>query len=447
MSDALEVYENQYKLYNDSKIQEEALFKAAVASYKLGDLENFTILRQEYGNIFKNEELFDNLSHIRAITLWKEKEYDQALYVIEAIKNSDRRKSALNTILAIDTKQTPAEISRRIIKNINSFDSFWSVSLMNRDLNTLNQLVQQNCYMLNIAGNNISSLDSISQLKKLNVLIAENNNITGLDPIKTLPLKRLIVARNPLKSVAVLKDHPTLKELIISGTKVSDLSELGSLELKELAISGTKITSLEPLNISRLNQLLMGYTQIKDLSPLRKAKKLNVLSLMRTQCNDLAPIKNLPIDSLSISVAKGIKVENLDIIGDLPLTTLHLQQFHYNDLAFLKRSKKIIRLKLIGSQAGSLKELFDGAPFMKTLRSLILINTKTHDVEFLASLNLIELKISPQKDQSLDFIAEMDKLLKLRIGKASYALPQIVQIKKLIKDTPTPITIKDLENL
>jgi len=47
MSDALEVYENQYKLYNDSKIQEEALFKAAVASYKLGDLDKFTKLRQE----------------------------------------------------------------------------------------------------------------------------------------------------------------------------------------------------------------------------------------------------------------------------------------------------------------------------------------------------------------------------------------------------------------
>ncbi len=119
-----------------------------------------------------------------------------------------------------------------------------------------------------------------------------NGNITTLEPLSILT---------------------NLKEIMASGTYVSDLKPLAELtNLVKLSVAGTRISSLEPLSsLSRLEELDLSDTPVDSLTGLNDLKNLRILSMDKTSVNDLDPLA--PISSLKIIYCDNTRIGKTDL--------------------------------------------------------------------------------------------------------------------------------------
>lgn len=128
---------------------------------------------------------------------------------------------------------------------------------------------------LNVASNNISSIDELEHSVLLNYLNIQNNKIKELDKLSGLS---------------------NLTILNASDNQITDISPISSLTLMEsLLLSNNKISSLEGLenltNLSNLN--LGGNKELSDISPLRNLTGLQCLIISETGVTDISPLYNL----------------------------------------------------------------------------------------------------------------------------------------------------------
>ena len=97
-----------------------------------------------------------------------------------------------------------------------------------------------------------------------------------------------------------------LKQLILAGTKVTDLSPLAGMPLEMLHLGGTKVTDLSSLRGMPLVELrLYGCTELTNLAPLAEAKQLTSVTLP-PKAKDIEFLRSLPkLAQLSFQVTNG----------------------------------------------------------------------------------------------------------------------------------------------
>ena len=173
---------------------------------------------------------------------------------------------------------------------------------------------------LDIKGQLIKNLETLSSLTKLRMLDLQYCNITDLSPLIALTdlgsLNLIYNNIDDLTSLSELKglynltlwidyipDLPPLSDIVeldrlelrfdLSYNFINDLSPLSQFtELKTLYLDYNSITDLSPLSsLVNLEQLTLGHNEISDLTPLSGLKKLNFLNLEENPITDWSPVK------------------------------------------------------------------------------------------------------------------------------------------------------------
>lgn len=137
-----------------------------------------------------------------------------------------------------------------------------------------------------------------------------------------------------------------LRRLVISGTKVVDLSPLADLKLLKTVYAGkTPVTDLSPLsNSNELVSLSFNDSAVEDIGGLAGLKKLRELNLADTAVRDISVFSKTPgIESLSL---RGTRVENFAPLGDLMhLKQLNLSSTSIDDFSFVQNCPNLTKLE------------------------------------------------------------------------------------------------------
>jgi Leucine-rich repeat (LRR) protein len=160
-------------------------------------------------------------------------------------------------------------------------------------------------------------------------LVLAGTKVTDLSPLRGLRLQVLDVSDTQVADLAPIAGMP-LKQLFIEGTNVADLSPLAGMRLEQIYLGRTKVTSLEGLRGAPLTMVNLVQTQVRDLSPLRGAP-LRSVWLNGTPVSDLSPLAGSPIQSLTIA---GTQVADIAPVRNMPsLERLHLADTPVTDLS------------------------------------------------------------------------------------------------------------------
>ena len=271
----------------------------------------------------------------------------------------------------------------RKISRLNA--SCWNISSL-EGLENLTRLEE-----LNLESNQVKDLKSLRGLKKLTYLNLRNNNIIHLDSlnfnaIKELPIRRLSLQYNV---------HDNLDGTQIKLSDISSLSQLKNLEVLELRDNG--ISELSPLvNLIKLEKLDLRENQIEDIAPLSELINLKELNLRDNKINDLSALSYLR-NLHYLNIHSNGNINSLEPIGDLTgLQTLILRNVPVgNTIGYIKEMINLKRLNIANckiTDISVLAALFSSGAFpneinKKEVKSNLLIsNNKKND----SNLNLSE---------------------------------------------------------
>ncbi|WP_020471496.1 protein kinase domain-containing protein [Zavarzinella formosa] len=183
-----------------------------------------------------------------------------------------------------------------------------------------------------------SRIADISALKgmSLKYLNCHHNKILDLSPLKESKLEFLNCEYNPLEDLTSLKGMP-LKSLELRSTRASDLEPLRGAPLELLVICDSRITKLDALRYMPLKKLDCAGAKVSDLTPLKDCPKLEWLSCVFTDIEDLSPIGKLPLKNFNCSVSRVTDLSPLKNSTNLEvLYCTHLPVSDFTPLAGLK---------------------------------------------------------------------------------------------------------------
>ena len=129
-------------------------------------------------------------------------------------------------------------------------------------------------------------------------LSLDRTSVSDLTPLAGLPLKNLELRR----------------------TSVTDLSPLAGLALETLRVKEMPVTDISVLSraplCDSLTTLLLQQLKVSDFSPVAACKALKTFSAWECPMTDLAPLRGLRLESLTIA---GTKVHDLSALAGMPL--------------------------------------------------------------------------------------------------------------------------------
>ncbi len=205
--------------------------------------------------------------------------------------------------------------------------------------------------------------------------------IEDLTPIEGLEHLRYVDLRfaTKLKDLSPLTELPRLKHLVITGTGVTDLSEVGKIDtLEELEARMLLVRSAEPLagmpNLWRVDLLK---DPISDMSPLARIPKIRKVKLCQTDIKgyeDLFPVAE-QLRGLETCNSK-IPTENFSQLSRFEnLTFLRLWGNSIDDLTPLTGMKDLEELDLTQTKVKDLTPLHG----LKNLETFYLIMVDIED--------------------------------------------------------------------
>jgi internalin A len=179
---------------------------------------------------------------------------------------------------------------------------------------------------LSFTDNNVTSLEFVKYLPKLEELHAQLNPIKSIDPLKGKNLKVLKVgSRESEFNISVLSDMKNLEILRIGGD-YDDLSTLANLtKLRELSVRVNPNNLCVINNLVNLRELYIYNSNLTDISCLNNLKGITRLNLDNNRLTSVEDIaNNFPnLETLSI---EGNPITDLS-----PLTKLTKLRFLYVD--------------------------------------------------------------------------------------------------------------------
>ncbi|HEX8545780.1 MAG TPA: leucine-rich repeat domain-containing protein [Cytophagaceae bacterium] len=139
---------------------------------------------------------------------------------------------------------------------------------------------------ISLTGNQIKSLDPITEFTNLRVLEFSNTLVSSLEPLRKIPtLKVIRMPKNPVKDLKPLESLPGLKVLDIENTGVNDLETIQTLvQIEELNCAGTQVKELKPISkFASLKVLDFSSTDVNSLKSLEEIKGLRRLKCFNTK--------------------------------------------------------------------------------------------------------------------------------------------------------------------
>lgn len=141
-------------------------------------------------------------------------------------------------------------------------------------------------------------------------------------------IQLLNVSGQQLKDINSLSRLTNLEDLQLSNNEIEDLTVFRSLtELVVLDLSNNEITDLTPLeNLEKLQYLNLGQNRIKSIEPLTKLQGLKGLILSGNEGINLSPIKKMAnLKSLFLSAGLQLTPRELTLLKrELPGCSIKL---------------------------------------------------------------------------------------------------------------------------
>lgn len=210
---------------------------------------------------------------------------------------------------------------------------------------------------------------------------------SGIDENDSLPAGDTLRV-DPGSLLAEVRKIWRIEQLDISETeKIYDLEPLSAMtSLRQLDISGTRVSDLGPIrNLSKLETLIASSTQIKSLDPVQYTTGLKFLDISSTRVSDIRPVVNFhQLEFLNLS---DIPLQNPVNLSDL--SELRELRMAGVPLSSLQEISELNSLEVLDLSGVSLED-FSSLSGLEGLTSIFLTNTNIADVGVLASLKKLQ---------------------------------------------------------
>ena len=262
------------------------------------------------------------------------------------------------------------------------------------DIKLLTNLKSLNISSGFLTKDRISAISQIPKLKSLDI----DGCIISLDSLKELKdLEILIIKNTRVKDMSFLKGFKKLGTLNIISAELSDLAQLNNIDLPNLAIlnlSDNNIEDITPLsNFTNLVMLTISKNKIKDVSPLSEMARLNVLDINENCIEDITPLRNLV--NLRMLSANKNNIKDISTLGHrLELSTLRINSNNISDIYPLRNLHELNILDLKNNNIGDISSI----KHLKKLNFLTLSENKIADISYITKLkSLKKFDLSNQK--------------------------------------------------
>ena len=257
--DAVDVYLDVFNTYEEEEIREEALYKAALSCYSLGNYSRFETLLKQFVEEYNQPDMADSLYSIEAQHHWRGGKYELALKSAEMIHDIKRRSACLNELLSFNNPTMSEADTELLIKVINALPEMMTLNLERIGLKYIRQIKQDKCLELLLDHNNIYSLNILADFTQLKKLSLAGNPIYALKPLSNLKLIELSLANTKVKDFSHIRHMKSLRILDISGITPNTFTLLKQLELEELKLTLKPTRSMAFLkDMSNLKKIVIN---------------------------------------------------------------------------------------------------------------------------------------------------------------------------------------------
>ena len=238
-------------------------------------------------------------------------------------------------------------------------------------LTALNNTVQKNITNLtglehagnlvdvDLGGNEISDITSITKLTQLRILYLEGNKISDISPLKELTrLEKLYLGFNQISDITPLTGLTQLRTLTLAANEISNIRPLeGMTNLSQLLLYSNKVSNLGPLaKLTNLRNLHLSGNNISDITPLTELTNLSTLILGENQISDVGSLTELTnLSTLGLSENQISDVSSLTELTNL--STLGLSENQISDVSPLVKLTNLRELYLVGNLIKNQKPL------------------------------------------------------------------------------------------
>ena len=301
---------------------------------------------------------------------------------------------------------------------------------------------------LYLAGNQISDVLPLTQLKQLKALGLRHNRLSDISPLAQLKtLVELHLGNNQLSDISPLKQLKQLIWLYLSYNQIADVSPLAKLNnLKALYLSYNQIADFSALAelVERLeryqndNQTLVGPNApviIRD-SNLRTAieEALGKTSRAAISRADMRTLTGLDVSDQGIQNLTGLEFAT-------NLTTLVLSNNEITDIAPLAKLTNLTGVDLSHNQIVDIASLAR----LTNLTTLVLSNNKITDITPLAKLtNLTGVDLSHNQIVDIASLARLTNVTRLVLS--NNKITDITPLAKLTNLTGLDLSVNQISN-
>ncbi len=245
-----------------------------------------------------------------------------------------------------------------------------------------------NLKILNLASNDLESVNELLVLNQLEELNLESNKLTSLKGFeKLINLQKINLRRNQVEDYKILGLLSNIKEINLTFNKITRIENFKNFgNLQVLSLGRNNISKLECLekeiNIKKLELNNNRITKIEGLTQLINLEELN---LSFNQISEIRGLEGLvKLKKLNLSKNKIKELKGLDRL--INLTDLYIYRNSIQEMKGFDNLDNLIKLIISSNQIAELKEL-------NKLRNLAYLAVNDNDLSEIKGLeNLVNLK-------------------------------------------------------
>lgn len=348
------------------------------------------------------------------------------------------------------------------INDIPHYETLSNIKGLNANNNNLENNIDALAFykkleVLNLAGNNITTLDSLPKLEFLTHLNLEDNAILSFQNLKNTPNLKHLNISNPNFYFDEMMGFPILENLEsikLSKTRYDSWAFLENQEnLKEIIFLDTKVERIEIPNLKALTKVnLKGSTNLNTgtnfLDSLSHCENITALNLSKTALNSTLNLvdnkSKLPLfKKLEKLEASHNNLHN-DIKELAAYKTLKYLDISNNNIVEAPALKALVNLEELNISGNKLKNFENISGFVK-LNTLYASDVKMEKIdELLALTKLQKLILTDNRIENIDNVSSLKNLETLNLSSNRIEnIEALIQLKKLTNLTLDNNPIQD----
>ncbi len=208
----------------------------------------------------------------------------------------------------------------------------------------------------------IESLEGMQFAVNLKEIMIAGKGVRDLSPLKSITsLERIDFTNNKVSNISGLENLKSLRELVLHNNLIIDLTPLENLtNITDLGLNDNLITNIEPLKkLVNLNGIVLMNNDITDISALKDMRYLSGIGLDGNNLEDISVLASMR--KAQWLFLRDNNISDLSPLSDLAeLKYLHLSNNNISDISPLKNLPSLLYLNIVGNPVETLEVLAEG---------------------------------------------------------------------------------------